>query len=81
MLPLDISLESGQSIIEATTSMAICFALPTLHTQREALSNDETNITSGRMLHVASYYGNITKDDDKLMTSVLRAAALQEWTA
>ena len=75
-------MESWQFIIESTASMAICFALPSGHTQRVALYDDDRNVTSDRMFRAASYYGSCTstKEDKILMSSVLRAARLQEWT-
>lgn len=72
-------MESWKFIIESTAYMDICFAFLG-DSQRAALNDDESNITSHRMLRTAWCYGNITKDDEKLVNSVLRAARLQEGT-
>ena len=71
-------MESWMIIIESTASMAICFALPTRNIRRGALEEDRNNRISRRMLRGSGR--NITKDDEKLVNSVLRAARLREWT-
>lgn len=73
-------MESWQFIIESTASMAVCFALPSGHTQRVALYDDKRNVTSDRMFRAASCYGNSSEEDKKLMVSVLKAARLHDWS-
>ena len=73
-------MESWKFIIESTASMDICFGLPSGDSQRVALNEDEPNATSHRMLRTVWCYGNITKDNEKLVNWVLRATRLQEET-
>ena len=73
-------MESWKFIIESTASMDICFGLPSGDSQRVALNEDEPNATSHRMLRTVWCYRNITKDDEKLVNWVLRAAQLHEGT-
>ena len=72
-------MESWKFIIESTAYMDICFAFSE-DGQRVALNDEEPSTKSHRMLRTAWCYGSITKDDEKLVNSVLRAARLQEET-
>ena len=71
-------MESWQSILEGTASMAIGFALPSRDTPPLAWDENKSIITLDKMLRYMWCY--ITKDTQILVDSVFTAARPREWT-